>query len=120
MLLAFTRQLLRLEKTGARGAAEKAETLELAARAALTEINRQITHIRAGPITAKDEQFIGELCAVAIALLALAMFLAEIRSRMAARGMHIGAVDFAGIAAVLAAVSNFDGQIYTYQRLEPG
>ena len=80
LLVVLARQLLRLERQRAVSAHAKAEQLELCVRAALVTLNRQIAQqtdhegVRDPALT--------HMRAIALALLALAMFLQGLRARM--------------------------------------
>ena len=80
LLVVLARQLLRLERQRAVGAHAKAEQLELCVRATLVTLNRQIAQ-HTDHEGARDPA-LTHMRAIALALLALAMFLQGLRARM--------------------------------------
>ena len=104
MLVAFARQVARLQQFGGRGAGEKAEALELTARAMLVMINRDIATIQNSPDaeTEAGQAVLGRLYVISVSLLRLALLAGIIRKRLALEGKGFGAFEHQWLPALLA------------------
>ena len=105
ILVAYARQVAKLQQFGGRGAGEKAEELELAARAMLVMINRDIATIQNSPDaeTEAGRAVLGRLYVISVSLLRLALVAGIIRERLALAGKGIGAFERQWLPALPAA-----------------